>query len=51
MEANIASQAKPVVTITGISGFVGSHICYAFLKDGGFRVRGTVRDKFNEKKI
>ena len=38
-----------MVTITGVSGFVGSHVCYAFLVDGGFRVRGTVRDKTSEK--
>ena len=42
---------KPLVTITGISGFLGSHTTLVFLKDGGYRVRGTVRDKNNEAKI
>ena len=39
------------VTITGVSGYVGSAVCLEFLKDGGFKVRGTVRDKNNPKKI
>ena len=42
---------KPLVTLTGITGYVGSQTCLLFLKDGGFRVRGTVRDTKNEKKI
>ena len=42
---------KPIVTITGITGFCGSEICFAFLKDGGFNVRGTVRDKNSKEKV
>jgi nucleoside-diphosphate-sugar epimerase len=42
---------KPVVLITGVSGYVGSQVCNYFLKDGGFTVRGTVRDKDNKDKI
>ena len=42
---------KQIVTITGISGFVGSQVCLAFLKDGTFKVRGTVRSTTNEAKI
>lgn len=42
---------KPVVLVTGVSGFVGSQVCMHFLKDGGFRVRGTVRDPSNQKKV
>lgn len=42
---------KPVVTITGISGYIGAETCLQFLKDGGFKVRGTVRDKTNEAKL
>ena len=44
-------SSKKIVTITGITGFLGSHVCLTFLKDGTFKVRGTVRDKNNEKKI
>jgi uncharacterized protein YbjT (DUF2867 family) len=44
-------SSKAKVVITGITGFLGSHVCDMFLKDGGFHVRGTVRDKTNEKKI
>jgi nucleoside-diphosphate-sugar epimerase len=45
------SEELPIVLVSGVSGFIGSHVCLAFLKDGGFRVRGTVRDPTNEKKI
>lgn len=47
----MVDAGKPVVTITGISGFIGSYICLDFLKTGEFTVRGTVRDKNNEAKI
>ena len=39
------------MTITGITGFLGSQTCLTFLKDGGFRVRGTVRSIRNAKKM
>ena len=42
---------KPLVTITGVAGFIGSQICLDFLKTGEFRVRGTVRDHKNEAKL
>ena len=45
------SADKPIVVITGISGFVGSWCCLKFLQNGSFKVRGTVRSKTNEKKI
>ena len=45
------SVGKPIVTLTGISGYVGSQTCLEFLKDGGYRVRGTVRDKDNQARI
>jgi nucleoside-diphosphate-sugar epimerase len=47
----VENKNKPVVLITGVSGFLGSHVVNVFLKDGGFDVRGTVRDLSNEKKI
>jgi len=43
--------AKPLVTITGISGYIGSQVTLAFLKDGGYRIRGTVRDTTNAAKL
>ena len=46
-----AAGDKPVVTITGISGYLGAETCLQFLKDGTYRVRGTVRDKTNEAKV
>ena len=51
-EQSAAQQlSKPVVTITGISGYLGAQVCLAFLKDGSYRVRGTVRSTKNPKKI
>ncbi len=47
----VDDSTKPLVTITGISGYIGSQTTLDFLKDGGFRVRGTVRDKNNAAKI
>ena len=44
-------SSKPLVTIFGITGFLGSHTCLTFLKDGGYRVRGTLRDKTKEEKV
>ena len=44
-------ETKPLVTITGITGFLGAHVCLLFLKDGSYRVRGTVRSKTNTSKI
>ena len=51
VEANKASDTRPIVTITGISGFLGSHVGLTLLKDGTFRVRGTVRSLKNADKI
>jgi nucleoside-diphosphate-sugar epimerase len=44
-------ESLPIVTITGISGYVGSQVCLAFLKNGTFKVRGTVRSVSNAAKI
>jgi len=42
---------KPIVLITGVTGYLGAHVADVFLKDGGFRVRGTVRSTKNPAKI
>jgi len=42
---------KPIVTLTGITGYIGAETCLQFLRDGSFRVRGTVRDRNNEAKV
>jgi nucleoside-diphosphate-sugar epimerase len=53
---------RPIVTITGVTGFIGAQVCFDFLKAGKFdeqsrkftpefEVRGTVRDPTNEDKI
>jgi len=43
--------AKPLVTITGVTGFLGSMTAKYYLEDGGYRIRGTVRDVNNATKI
>ena len=47
----VEAQQKPLVTITGITGYLGSQVCLYYLKDGSFRVRGTVRSKANATKM
>ena len=37
--------------MTGISGYVGSHVGLLLLKDGTFNVRGVVRDPNNAAKL
>lgn len=39
----VEAQIKPIVVVTGITGYLGMYVCLDFLKDGGFKVRGTVR--------
>ena len=48
--AAVAAQ-KPVVVITGVSGYIGSMCCKYFVEDGRFTVRGTVRDAGNAAKL
>jgi len=45
------ATSKPLVTITGITGYVGSQVGMVFLESDKFRVRGTVRSKDNTSKI
>ena len=47
----MAKSQKPLVTITGLTGYVGSHITHLFLQDGGYRVRGCVADIHNEEEL
>ena len=42
---------NPIVTVTGVSGFLGQMVCLHFLKDGSYKVRGTVRSVSNAAKI
>lgn len=39
----VEGHLKPIVVVTGITGYLGIYVCLDFLKDGGFKVRGTVR--------
>ena len=47
----MVDAAKKLVTITGVSGFIGAQVCLDFLKCGEYRIRGTVRDTKNEAKL
>jgi len=42
---------KPLVTITGVTGFLGTWVTKMYLEAGSFRVRGTVRSLNNASKI
>jgi len=46
-----AAAEKPLVTITGVTGFIGAITTKLFLEDGSYRVRGTVRDRNNQTKM
>lgn len=37
--------------ITGVTGYLASHVCLLFLQDGRYRVRATVRDKSDALKM
>ena len=41
----------PIVLVTGASGYLASHVVQQLLQDGRFRVRGTIRNLDNEKKV
>lgn len=43
-------DSLPIVLVTGISGYVGSHVALKALQSGKYRVRGTVRNKDDPKK-
>lgn len=47
----MVESTKQTVVITGVSGYLGSHVALLFLKDGSYNVRGTVRDAKNPTKI
>ena len=46
-----SSHEKPLVLVTGVTGFLGAATANAFLQDGSYRVRGTVRSLSNESKL
>ena len=49
--AGFYTKEKPLVTITGFEGFLGSHTGLEFLKNGSFRVRGTIRKSTDMEKL
>ena len=47
----MVESALPIVTVTGVTGYIGSHCAKILLESGKYKVRGTVRSKTNEGKI
>lgn len=43
-------ESKPLVVITGITGFLGMYVVREFLQDGSMRVRGTMRNMTEARK-
>lgn len=39
----MVEASKQTVLITGVSGYLGSHVALLFLQSGQFNVKGTVR--------
>lgn len=37
--------------ITGVTGFLGNHVCKLFLEDGTYQVRGSTTNKSNKNKV
>ena len=44
-------DSRPIVTVTGITGYVGSRVALTLLNEGKYKVRGTVRSVTNMDKI
>ena len=49
--ASFSSSDKPLVTITGLDGFVGPYVGLEFLKTGDYQVRATVRKNTDQSKM
>ena len=47
----MVESSLPIVTVTGATGYIGSHCCKILLESGKYKVRGTVRSKTNEAKL
>jgi uncharacterized protein YbjT (DUF2867 family) len=47
----VESYSKPLLVITGVTGFLGSHILKECIKENKWRIRSTVRDLKNKDKI
>lgn len=47
----VESSSKPLLVITGVTGFLGSHILKECIKENKWRIRATVRDLKNKDNI
>jgi thioester reductase-like protein len=47
----MVESIKPLVLITGVTGYLASHVCFEFLKSGNFKLRGSVRDLPNKTEL
>jgi nucleoside-diphosphate-sugar epimerase len=44
-------ESKPILLITGVTGYLGAWITFKALETGKYSVRGTCRDKNNQEKL
>jgi len=44
-------MARPIVLVTGATGYIAMHVVQQLLQGGGYRVRGTVRSLKNNAKV
>ena len=44
-------MARPVVLVTGATGYIAMHIVQQLLDTGEYQVRGTIRDLKNKTKV
>jgi|LauGreDrversion4_2_1035121.scaffolds.fasta_scaffold23050_5 nucleoside-diphosphate-sugar epimerase len=47
MEPGGVANIKEKVLITGVTGFLGNHVCKLFLEDGTYKVRGSTTNPQN----
>lgn len=47
----MTEKIRERVLITGVTGFLGNHVCKLFLEDGTYEVRGSTTNKSNKKKV
>lgn len=47
----VEQDQKPLVTITGVTGFLGAWVAKYYLEAGTYRIRGTVRSTSNATKM
>ena len=50
-QKQISQGQKERVLITGVTGFLGNHVCKAYIEDGTYLVRGSTTNPKNKQKV